>query len=403
MSEYTILAVLAGFVFVYGAISNRLAKTVVSGAIVFTGFGVLFGPLGLRVLRLDVDAGSLRTLAELTLALVLFTDAANADLSVLKASAKLPVRLLLIGLPLTIALGMGAGAVVFSGLTVLELGVLATMLAPTDAALGKAVVTNPSVPAKIRESLNVESGLNDGICVPVLFIFLAVIANQSSEDGTAGLALRLVGEEIGIGGVVGVVLAVLAALILKFCVRRDWVAEFWLPIPILALALACFGTAQALGGSGFIASFLGGLIFGGFAKKDKEEVLRSAETAGGIFSLLTWVVFGVAVVGHSIHHVDWRVVLYAVLSLTVLRMLPVFLSLTGTGLRTGSKLFIGWFGPRGLASVVFIIIVFGEKLPSQDTLAMTVVATVVLSIIGHGLTANPLARAYGARAQQDGV
>jgi NhaP-type Na+/H+ or K+/H+ antiporter len=403
MSEYAMLAILAVFVLVYGAVSNRLAKTMVSGAIVYAAFGVLFGPLCLNLLQFSVDAKGLKMLAELTLALVLFTDAANADLSILKSAARLPVRLLLVGLPLTIALGMGAGALLFSGLTLLELGVLATMLAPTDAALGKAVVTNPSVPAKVRESLNVESGLNDGICVPVLFLFLALIAHTGSEGGTAGLAFRLFAEEIGIGGVVGVVLALAAARLFKVCIHREWIAHFWVPVPVGALAFACFATAQALEGSGFIAAFVGGMVFGAVTKGDKEEVLRSAETAGGIFSLLTWVAFGVAVIGHSIDQLNWRILLYAVLSLTVIRMLPVFLSLTGTGLRTNSKLFIGWFGPRGLASVVFIVIVLGEKLPSAPTLQLTVVCTVILSILAHGVTANPLARWYGARAETDGV
>ncbi|MBN1345893.1 MAG: cation:proton antiporter [Phycisphaerae bacterium] len=403
MSEYSTLALLAAFVFAYGAITNRLAKTVVSGAIVFTGFGVLCGPMGLNILRLGVDAESLRTLAELTLALVLFTDAANADLRVLKLSIGLPERLLLVGLPLTIALGLAAGALLFDGLTILELGVLATMLAPTDAALGKAVVTNEAVPPKIRESLNVESGLNDGICVPVLFIFLALATHNTGDGGTTALALRLVLEEIGIGALVGLVLALLAAGALRCCARRNWVAETWLPVPIIALAVTCFATAQSLGGSGFIASFVGGLTFGGLTKQHKGRLLEAAEGTGGVFSLLTWVVFGVAVVGSSIEHFTWRIVLYAVLSLTIVRIVPVLLSLIGTGLRMESKLFIGWFGPRGLASVVFIIIVLGKHLPGRETLAMTVVCTVLLSILAHGLTAMPLAAVYGARAQRSGV
>jgi NhaP-type Na+/H+ or K+/H+ antiporter len=304
MSEYSTLAVLAAFVFLYGVITDRLAKTVISGAIVFTGFGVLCGPMGLNVLRLSVDAGVLRALAELTLALVLFTDAANADLRVLKLSIGLPERLLLIGLPLTIALGIGAGWLVFGGLGILELGILATMLAPTDAALGKAVVTNEAVPAKVRESLSVESGLNDSICVPVLFIFLALATPNDGEGWSRGLAIRLVLEEIGIGAVVGLGLVLLASGALRFCANRKWVAETWLPIPIIALAVTCFATAQSLGGSGFIASFVGGLTFGGLTKRHKALLLEAAEGTGGVFSLLTWVVFGVAVVGTSIGHLE---------------------------------------------------------------------------------------------------
>jgi NhaP-type Na+/H+ or K+/H+ antiporter len=403
MQLYIILAILAAFAFVYAAIADRLARTLVSGALVFTGFGVLCGPLWLNILPLRLDAEALRTLAELTLALVLFTDASKADLRVLRLNIGLPERLLLIGLPLSIVMGFGAGALVFDGLTVLELGILATMLAPTDAALGKPVVSNPAVPAKVRESLNVESGLNDGICVPVLFIFLTLATQAGGTDGTAGFAIRLILKEVGIGAVVGVVLTPLAAGILWLCFKRGWVAEAWLPIPIVALTITCFATAQALGGSGFIAAFVGGLVFGGLVKHHKEPLLTAAEGTGGVFSLFTWVVFGVAVVSISVEHFDWRILLYAVLSLTIVRVLPVVVSLLGTGLRMESKLFIGWFGPRGLASVVFIIIVLGEDLPGQNTLAVTVVCTVVLSIIAHGLTAMPLAAVYGARAQRRGV
>jgi NhaP-type Na+/H+ or K+/H+ antiporter len=396
MPEYANLAVLAGFVFAYGAIANRLAKTVLSGAIVFAGFGLLCGPSGLNILRLSINTELLRVLAELTLALVLFTDAAAADLRVLKLSIGLPERLLLIGLPLTIVLGMATGMLVFPGLGLLELGVLATMLAPTDAALGKPVVTNPAVPEKIRETLNVESGLNDGICVPVLYIFLALVADQR----TPGMALRLILEEIGIGAVVGAGLVLMGAGVLRSSVARNWVAQTWLPIPIVALAVTCFATAQALGGSGFIASFVGGLAFGATVSRHKERLLWAAEGTGAVFSLLTWVIFGATVVGHAFGRLDWRVLCYAVLSLTLVRIAPVLLSLLGTGLRMESKLFIGWFGPRGLASVVFIIIVLGQNVPGRETLAVTVVCTVVLSILAHGLTARPLASMYSDRVQR---
>lgn len=403
MSEYTTLAVLAAFVLAYASISARLAKTVVSSAMLFTGFGLLCGPLGLNMLRLDVKAELLRFLAEITLALVLFTDAAMADLRVLRLSIGVSARLLLIGLPLTIAMGIGAGALLFEDLSLVELCLLATMLAPTDAALGKPVVTNPDVPASIRESLNVESGLNDGICVPLLFIFLALAHAEQGEWHASGLALRLILEEIGLGAIIGAATTLLAAAMLRFSARRGWINVSWLPTPIMALAITCFAAAQAFGGSGFIAAFVGGLTFGRLVKRDKEKLLHAAEGTGAVFCLLTWVVFGVGVVGRSIELYTWRIVLYAVLSLTVVRMVPVLLALMGTSLKLNSRLFIGWFGPRGLASVVFIILVLGEDLPGQDTLALTVVGTVVLSILAHGLTALPLAAAYGAGTSRNGV
>jgi len=404
---YQNLAILALFVFLYSIIGGRLERTPFNGAVVFTAFGLVFGPLGLGLLDLDVNAELLRTLAELTLALVLFIDAANADFGVLRQSVLIPRRLLVIGLPLIILLGFGVGVLLFDGLTLLEIAILATILAPTDAALGKAVVTNPTVPADIRTGLNVESGLNDGICVPILFVFLALATGVDSEGGTAMLSLKLVFEEIGIGLAVGLGLTTVATGLLKWCAERNWITEIWHQLPVAALAVACFAAAQSLGGSGFIAAFAGGLLFNTLAKRHKHKLLLAAEGTGDTLTLITWVVFGSAVVGQSIDDFGWPEVLYAGLSLTLIRMLPVFLVLTGSGLRSAEKLFTGWFGPRGLASIVFAVIVLNQNLPGGGTIAiMTVVCTIILSIVAHGLSANPLAAALGAgnkRAEGNGA
>ena len=394
---YQNLAILAAFVLVYSAVGGRLERTPYSGALIFTAFGFVFGPLGLGLLNLSIGAGGLKTIAELTLALVLFIDAANANLGVLKEKIRLPRRMLLIGLPLTIVLGYVFGVLLFPGLGVFEIALIATMLAPTDAALGKAVVTNKAVPAKIRESLNVESGLNDGICVPVLFIFLALATGASESGSTTELALKLVAEEIGIGLAVGIGLAWIGARLLEFCAARGWLTEIWEQLPVVALAIACFSAAQALHGSGFIASFAGGMYFGWRAKEHRHALLLSAEGTGDTFALLTWVAFGAAVVGQSSGVFSWEALVYALLSLTVIRMLPVFLVLSGTGLKTDEKLFMSWFGPRGLATIVFGVIVLNENLPGQGTIVMTAVLTVLLSVIGHGVSANPLANALAKR------
>ena len=395
---YENLAILGTFVFLYSITCGGLEKTPINGALVFAAFGLAFGPLGLDLLNMDVEAEGLSTLAELTLAVLLFADAANADLDKLKRFSGIPMRLLLFGLPLTILLGFGVGAALFGELGLLEIAVLATMLAPTDAALGKAVVTNKAVPSNIRESLNVESGLNDGICVPVLFLFLALVTKTGVEGGTTMLAVKLVAEEIGIGAGVGIGLTLLGWWMLRQFAERGWVTETWVQLPVPALAVACFGMAQWIGGSGFIACFLGGLLFGRIvSKQHKHKLLLAAEGTGDTLALITWVVFGGAVVGHSIGSISWQVVLYAVLSLTLVRMVPVFLVLTGMHMRADEKLFMGWFGPRGLASIVFAVIVLKEHLPGGDTISMTVVCTIVLSIILHGLSANPLVAALAAR------
>jgi NhaP-type Na+/H+ or K+/H+ antiporter len=397
---YENLALLAGFALVYSAVAGALERTWISGAIVFTAFGLLVGPMGLGLLTWDTDRETMRSLAEVTLALVLFTDAAGADISVLKKARGLPVRLLLIGLPLTILLGFGVGVLLVDSLSLFALAVLATMLAPTDAALGKAVVSNAAVPDDIRQGLNVESGLNDGICVPVLFVFLALALDKAGDAGPWTLAVKLVAEEIGIGLAVGIGLTFVAAKLLKFARQRNWLTHTWIQVPVVALALACFAVAQALGGSGFIAAFSGGLLFGILAKDLREEFLLAAEGTGDTLALVTWVVFGSAVIGQAVGNFSWLILLYAVLSLTLIRMLPVFLALAGSGIDTEGKLFIGWFGPRGLASIVFAVIVVNSNLPNSGTLAMTVVCTILLSIIFHGITANPWARAYGQRQAQ---
>ena len=398
---YETLAVLALFIMVYSSVAGAVERRWVSGPIVFTCFGLLIGPAGFALLDWETDRELIRNLAEVTLAMVLFTDAAGADVRVLKNTSGVPARLLLVGLPLTIALGFAVGAVLIDSPSLFAIAVLATILAPTDAALGKAVITNEAVPDEVRQSLNVESGLNDGICVPVLLLFLALALDTTGDMGPLPLAAKLVFEQIGIGLAVGLVLTFNAVKLLKYARYRQWLTKTWTQIPIFALALSCFSVAQYLGGSGFIAAFSGGLLMAfmekDLSKKVKEEYLLTSEGAGDTLALITWVTFGAAVVGQAIGYFSWTILLYSFLSLTVIRMLPVFLCLTGSGIDTEGKLFIGWFGPRGLASIVFAVMVVNSGLPDSGPLAMTVVCTIVLSIVAHGVTANPWAEAYGKR------
>jgi len=399
---YENIAILAGFVFLYSVVSGGLERSPINGALVFVLFGLLVGPLGIDWLHLSLDTHGLRVLAELTLALVLFTDAASADLRVLRQRIVLPKRLLLIGLPLTILLGFGVGVVLFDTLTMFEVAILATMLAPTDAALGKAVVTNESVPDDMRQGLNVESGLNDGICVPILFVFLALAQGRSGDDGTMMLALELVVEEIGIGLAVGLTVTAIGSFLLKTLGVHGLMTKTWRQLPVVALATVCFAAAQLLGGSGFIAAFTGGMLFGWLVREHKNKLLLAAEGTGDTMSLITWVAFGAMVVGNFFGVLTWQVLVYSLASLTVIRMLPVFLSLYGTNLRVDERLFAGWFGPRGLASIVFGIIVLNADLPGGDIIGMTVVCTVFLSVFCHGVSANPLVAVLASRLKRSG-
>ncbi len=272
----------------------------------------------------------------------------------------------------------------------IELAILATILAPTDAALGKAVVSNPVVPSRIREALNVESGLNDGISVPILFLLITLFTAQASEDVSIQYGLVLFAREIGIGLITGLGITFIAMRLIALGDVRNWISGSWKSVIIISLALSCFFLAQVLGGSGFIACFSGGILFGVMRKKHKIELLNAAEGTGEILSLVTWFMFGSIAIATLINF-SWTVLIYALISLTLVRIIPVFISLINTGMSFKEKLFIGWFGPRGLASIVFIIIM-GEFLPHQDTLINIIVCTVLLSILAHGFSANPLAK-----------
>ena len=196
------IAIVAAFVVAYAIVSARLSTTLITGPIVFVSFGLIVGPEALDVVDLSLDNEVVRTLAELTLVLVLYTDASRIDFRVLRRSSQIPLRLLFLGLPLTIALGAGFGALLFDGLDLWEVALLAAVLAPTDAALGQAVVTNPRVPVRIRQALNVESGLNDGIAVPFIIFFVAGAA-ATEELQSTGFWIEFALKQIGFGLLVG--------------------------------------------------------------------------------------------------------------------------------------------------------------------------------------------------------
>ena len=388
---YQNLAVIAAFLLVYSLIAGRFESRLVNGPLLFLLMGWLLGPGGIELLSLSINSDGIKLLAELTLVIVLFSDAANTNWQVLQANRALPIRLLLIGLPLTLAAGALFGHWLFPDLPLLEMAILSTILAPTDAALGKAVVSNPAVPAPIREGINQESGLNDGICVPVLLLLLALIAPTEQHSGTGLLALTLLLEEIGIGLLVAWGLTSLTLRLLKTSYLNGWQLPLWRQLTMPGLALLCFALAQTLGGSGFIAAFVGGLLIGHKLGEHKHAYLDSCEGYGDLLSVVIWMVFGATLMPMLTELLHWQYWLYAAASLTLLRMLPVWLSLLGTGLKPELKLFIGWFGPRGLASIVFAVMVLQHEpaLLGQRPIIATVLCTIILSVILHGLTANP--------------
>ena len=376
------------------ALSRRLAGTPVTPAMLFVAVGLLVGPEVLDGIDLSATSSTVRALAEATLALVLFCDASRIDLRQLRPDVGLPLRLLGFGLPLTIALGAGAAMAIFGQLTVEEAVILAVVLAPTDAALGQAVVTEPRVPARIRQGLNVESGLNDGICVPLLFAAVAV-ADVESEISHGRGAGTLLLEEIGFGVVGGVLAGLLIAAIVVQAGRRNLIADQWRQVIPAAGAAFAYGTASALDGSGFIAAFVAGMVFHFALGRDPEDLNQLSEEVGSVLNGITFLLFGAILLGPAIGELSWELALYAVLSLTVVRMVPVAIAMLGSRARAPTVGFIGWFGPRGLASIVFAVIVIEEsQLPHEHLIALAIYATVGLSVLAHGLSAAPLANRY---------
>jgi NhaP-type Na+/H+ or K+/H+ antiporter len=389
------LAVVGFAVLVVAALSRRLEGTVVTAAMAFMLLGLLAGPLGVGGLNLAPAGHTTRALAEATLAIVLFSDASRIRLRALENEFGVPLRLLGVGLPLTIALGALVAAPLFGSLNVAELFVLAVVLAPTDAALGQAVVTDPRLPSRIRQGLNVESGLNDGICVPLLLIFIAA-ADVEANTASGQHAVQVVAEQIGYGILGGIGAGAFTVAAVWLARRHDLITGAWLQIVPVATAVLAYGLAVGLGGSGFIAAFVAGALFGALRTEDAERAHRLSEELADLLGGVTFLVFGAMLLGPALQHLSLSVVVYAILSLTIVRMVPVALAMIGSRARPPTVAFLGWFGPRGLASIVFAVTVVEEgKLPGASTVELAAYATVGLSVIAHGLTAAPLATRYG--------
>ena len=389
-SEWALAGLGVAF-FGYALVSKRLSMTVVTGPMVFVTAGLLISPRVFDISLLELNSEVVQLLLEGTLVLVLFTDAMAIDYRSIRKEAFIPTRLLGIALPLIIALGTVVAALMFSELGVWEAAIIATILAPTDAALGQAVVSNPRVPRMIRQGLNAESGLNDGIALPFLLVFIA----GAEASLTNANVVRVFAAEIFVALAVGVALGWLGAQAVRFFNRRDWMTEGWRGVSVVALALLAYGLATPLGGSGFIAAFIAGLVFGHYVRGEITDVGHFAESLSYLLTMLSFLVFGSLVLAPRLDLINTEMVIYAVLSLTVIRLVPVGLSMIGTSLQWRSVAYLAWFGPRGLASVIFGSTVLLETtLPSREAIVTLMAIAVALSIYAHGATSWPGSNRY---------
>ncbi len=398
----TVLLVFAAIILSYGLLSRRLELSSMTPQMVFVAMGMFLGAEALGLIDLRVENELFLLVGETALVLTLFSDAVRINISSLGENESLPARLLAIGMPLTIAAGTALAALMFGDLTFFEAAILGTVLSPTDAGLGQTLVNNPRVPTRIRQALNVESGLNDGIATPILFMFLA-LAEAEESTGGAGFWVSYALKELGFGVLVGLAVGLAGGWLTGHAMHRQLMTRTfqWLTFP--AIAIMAWLLALLVGGNGFIAAFAAGLatawITRGLIKERlKENVVAFSETGGQLLDFIVFFIFG-AIVINELGVLDWKTVLYAGLSLTVIRMLPVALSLTGSRLHRGTVLFMGWFGPRGLASIVLGTIVLRESpaLAGLGRIQDVVMTTVVLSVFAHGISTTPFIKLYLSR------
>ncbi|MFD8786868.1 cation:proton antiporter [Kitasatospora sp. NPDC059599] len=407
----------AGVTAAYALASRRLASTPLSAPIVFVGAGIATGPVGLDLISAEHDRGPLLTLLEAALTLVLFTDAMAVRPEQLRTGAALPVRLLGIGLALSIASGWLLAWPLLPGLTGWEAALVGAVLAPTDAALGAGAIANPRVPGLVRQGLNVESGLNDGMVLPFFVLFLAAIPGTAyAEEGVGGTFWRA----LLLSTVLGLAVGGAGGRLLRSARDHGWITRQWRQILVLAIAAGAYALATVTRGSGFIAAWVAGFAFAyamrGSGRRsgsvpsasasapssavpvpvpDGDDTADFAEDLGNLLAMLSLLVFGAVLLGPALEHLGWGIVGYAVLSLTVVRMVPVALSLAGTGLKLPTVAYIGWFGPRGLASIVLGLLVAEQQVPGVVLVGRVVAVTVGLSVLLHGVSAVAFSDRYG--------
>jgi len=383
-------------VFLYSLFSKKLEKTVVTAPILFCAAGMLILLYNPVKEEIGVDMKTLLKLAEVGLVMTLFTDASHVNRQILRRNKYQPVRLLTTGLLLTILLGALAAMVIFRQLTIWEAGILAAILAPTDAGLGQVIVNSPKVPERIRQSLNVEAGLNDGISVPFLMFFIAL--SLQSSQGAGSILTRFVLEQLGLGTLIGLAIGFFGGMLLEFARRRNWMNRSVQQLGLITLPFFCVLVSEPVGASMFIAAFVAGLAVQIWFKEAGSHSAEFTEGWGQLLNYFVFYLFGMFVM-RAWGDFDNKMLIYAVLSLTVVRMIPVAIALAGTRLSKYTVIFMGWFGPRGLASIVLGLVYLEQEVNTTGAsiIRLVVMVTVLLSIFAHGFSTLPGINLYSKK------
>jgi NhaP-type Na+/H+ or K+/H+ antiporter len=395
MHEHMTILGIALVILSYGYFSRLLNRYNISGPMVFTAVGILLSPLLLGDKPIQPDSEAVQVVAEIALILVLFSDAAALNLTHLKAHWRLPTRLLFVAMPITIVLTTFTAQYFYPNESLIYLFLLALILAPTDAALGKAVVSDTRIPETVRNTINVESGLNDGIVFPILLTTLAIIASGGEGDQSNGW-LGYIAQQIAIGALGGALVGWGGAKLAQFTRTHHWMEHQYYNLIPIALAIFAYYFAEFFGGNGYIAAFFGGLFLGNTDTVLREHVEDFAESEGEFLVMVSFLIFGLVFVPATLPYWDLKALLFALLSLTILRMLPVVIGFGGFKLDLPTRLFMGWFGPRGIASILYILVAVHQlgAIDGHETIFAVASLTILLSILLHGLSAQPLALLY---------
>ena len=398
--EYLVISFIGVLFLVYSLTFRQLEKTEVTGPMFFVIGGILLATLlPNESSRIKTGIDFLLPFIELTLSIFLFSDAAKSKLSVLRHSFQYPSLLLFIALPLTLLLGIAVGLFLFADLSVIQAALLAIILTPTDAALSKGLLASTQVPEKIREGINTESGLNDGLCVPIFLIFILLSKNPESAI-TATQTLSVFGRELGLALLIAFTSTAIFIPCLNFAMKRHYFAQNTSPFLLLGFAMAVFSITQYFHGSGFIAVFVAGLLFDKYATtKISKELIEDSEHIADFTSLMIWCLFGFVCAYLVLPKLNLAIITYALLSTTLIRIIPVMLSLQFTALTIKERFTFAWFGPRGLASIVFTLMVIDTQIENKFQIATIAMTTILFSVFIHGISTKPIADSFAKKTK----
>jgi NhaP-type Na+/H+ or K+/H+ antiporter len=382
--------VLTVLVLCYAAVSGLVRRWYLAPALIFVVLGVVLGPSCLGWIEAGSDTKGFNILSELALTVILFNQASTLNLQNAFRRGHLPLRLMAIGIPVTFVLNTAVGVSVLPVLPFWEAVCLAVIVAPTEVALLDALLEDRRIPERVRHALSIESGLYDGFALAALLAALALASEQTDPAAVrwAWFAFRTEFASLAVGVLIGVI----GGVVISRSSARGWMSGTWAQLATLALALVCFGLGERLHGSGFVTAFVGGLTYAVILRRNGTQTAATqvSDAAGQVLELLVFALFGAVAVVPAWRNAGWRVVVFAAVVLIVVRSAALVIALAGSGLPRRSKLFMGWFGPRGIGTLVLGLIVIEKGEITQGTLiTQAAVVIVTLSLILHSVTAAP--------------